>query len=98
MLFENGDYGFILFSTGYKITSMPSGHTITAFSIATALYLLNKNCNLKYFYLIFAISIAMSRVVLTSHYLSDVLIGSLIGIWGTIFIHNRFYKTANVSK
>jgi undecaprenyl-diphosphatase len=57
--------------------SFPSGHTMTAFAIASSL---------GYWYpdllagLIFcAISVAASRVMLGLHYLSDVLAGILVG-------------------
>jgi undecaprenyl-diphosphatase len=58
--------------------SFPSGHTMTAFSIALVV---------SYFYpslegplLFLALSIAMSRIVLGMHYLSDVLAGVILGI------------------
>ena len=58
--------------------SFPSGHTMTACSIALVV---------SYFYpslegplLFLAVSIAMSRIVLGMHYLSDVLAGMILGI------------------
>jgi len=57
--------------------SFPSGHTITAFSLAVSLSLFYPSIAPG---LIFcAISIAASRVVLGMHFLSDVLAGATIG-------------------
>lgn len=58
--------------------SFPSGHTITAFSVAVTL---------SEFYpfllpalLFVALSIATSRILLGMHFLSDVVVGALLGI------------------
>jgi undecaprenyl-diphosphatase len=58
--------------------SFPSGHTITAFSVAVAL---------GSFYpvllpilLLCALCIAASRILLGMHFLSDVVVGALIGM------------------
>ena len=58
--------------------SFPSGHTMTAFSIALVV---------SYFYppleatlFILALSIAVSRIVLGMHFLSDVLAGVVLGV------------------
>lgn len=58
--------------------SFPSGHTMTAFSIALVI---------SYFYpslegglLFLAVSIAVSRIVLGMHFLSDVLAGLILGV------------------
>jgi undecaprenyl-diphosphatase len=58
--------------------SFPSGHSITAFAIATAIGLHYPALMVG---LIFcALSVAASRVILGLHYLSDVVAGMLIGI------------------
>ena len=57
--------------------SFPSGHTITAFSVAVSLSLLYPS--LAAALLFCAISVAASRVVLGMHFLSDVLAGAAIG-------------------
>jgi undecaprenyl-diphosphatase len=58
--------------------SFPSGHTMTAFSVALVV---------SYFYpslegplLFLALSIAVSRIVLGMHFLSDVLAGAVLGV------------------
>jgi undecaprenyl-diphosphatase len=57
--------------------SFPSFHSILVFS---ALPVLNKEFKqLKYFWLIFALLVAFSRVYFGVHYLSDVLAGGIIG-------------------
>jgi undecaprenyl-diphosphatase len=57
--------------------SFPSGHTITAFAIAVSL--IQFYPSLTAGLLFCAVSIALSRIVLGMHFLSDVLAGMLIG-------------------
>lgn len=57
--------------------SFPSGHTITAFAVIVPIMLFYPH--LTAFLLFLAISIALSRIVLGMHFLSDVLAGCLIG-------------------
>ena len=66
--------------------SFPSGHSITAFSIAISIGLFYPQ--LQALLLIVAILIAGSRIILGMHFLSDVLAGSTIGaILGVISFH-----------
>jgi undecaprenyl-diphosphatase len=57
--------------------SFPSGHTITAFSVAVSLSLFYPSLMIGLLFC--AASIAVSRVLLGMHFLSDVLAGALIG-------------------
>ena len=57
--------------------SFPSGHTITAFAIAVSLSRFYPE--LAPALLFCAISVALSRIVLGMHFLSDVLAGAVIG-------------------
>lgn len=58
--------------------SFPSGHTMTAFSIALVLSYFYRGVELPLYFL--AGSIAISRVVLGMHFLSDVLAGAILGV------------------
>ncbi len=57
--------------------SFPSGHTITAFSIAVTIGLFYPSLLLPLLFV--ALSIAASRILLGMHFLSDVVAGILIG-------------------
>ena len=68
--------------------SFPSGHTITAFAVAIAL---------GEFYpallpglLVCALLIATSRILLGMHFLSDVVVGALVGVGLALTSHSMF--------
>jgi membrane-associated phospholipid phosphatase len=86
--FTNGFFGFDHFHTVYELTSFPSGHAVTAFSLAVAVSILFPRTSITAF--IIAISIGMTRIILTSHYLSDVIAGAGIGILSTMIVKYFF--------
>jgi undecaprenyl-diphosphatase len=57
--------------------SFPSGHTMTAFAVAVPLSLFYPTLAIGLLFC--ALSIAMSRILLGMHFLSDVVAGALIG-------------------
>ena len=57
--------------------SFPSGHSMTAFSVAVPLSLFYPS--LEPGLLFCAVSIALSRIVLGLHFLSDIIVGSALG-------------------
>ena len=57
--------------------SFPSGHTMTAFAVAIPLMLFYPTLTIGLLFC--ALSIAMSRILLGMHFLSDVVAGALIG-------------------
>jgi len=77
MFFESGLYGFDPFHIGYEFNSLPSGHATTVFAIATTCSIFWPKYRILFF--IFATTVALSRLVLNAHYLSDVLAGACIG-------------------
>jgi undecaprenyl-diphosphatase len=58
--------------------SFPSGHTMTAFSVALVVSYFYPSLEAPLYFL--AISIAVSRIVLGMHFLSDVLAGVVLGV------------------
>jgi membrane-associated phospholipid phosphatase len=90
-LFNSGHFGFDYFGYAYELISFPSGHAQTAFTLATALTLLYPRCGIPIF--IMASAVGISRIILTSHYLSDVIAGAGIGIictWIIKYYFDRF--------
>ncbi|MGO8716519.1 MAG: phosphatase PAP2 family protein [Smithella sp.] len=77
LFFEKGLYGFDFFNVGYEYNSFPSGHVATIFSLAAAMSLFWPKYRVYFFVVAFAV--ALSRIVLTSHYVSDVIAGAFIG-------------------
>jgi membrane-associated phospholipid phosphatase len=71
------DSGFGFFRYGSKFASFPSGHTTT--SVAAALALGAMFPRWRPLFLVAALLIALSRIALDVHYLSDVIAGALLG-------------------
>lgn len=85
--FESGLYGVDPFRVGYEFNSFPSGHATTVFAIAvTCSFFLPKYRTL---FFLFAATVALSRLVLNAHYLSDVFAGACIGI-ATAIVMERY--------
>ena len=83
-------------------SSFPSGHTTTAFAIATVLVLALKNAKWQLVILIIALGVGYSRIYLGQHFLGDVLAGIFIGtvsglvcVWG---VENNKIKTFSLKK
>ncbi len=93
LFFEDGSYGFTWFSGEYLKNSFPSGHTLRAFSLATALYfVLPRKRYLHYLPLAVAVLAGISRVVVGKHYPSDVLFGLLIGVVCAVWAHFFLFR------
>ena len=67
---------------------MPSGHATTAFAVLVAFGTLWPRARTAL--LIYAVLIAISRVVVTAHYPTDVLAGALVGAVGAMMVRRYF--------
>lgn len=77
--------GFYSFNADHGALAFPSGHTQTAFAVATALYLISGRFKWPLFAL--AALAGISRVVLAQHFLGDVIFGAFLGFAGTYALH-----------
>jgi undecaprenyl-diphosphatase len=68
--------------------SLPSGHATTAFAVLVAFSTLWPRS--RTVFLVYAVLIAMSRVVVTAHFTTDVLTGALVGIVGALMVRRWF--------
>lgn len=64
--------------------SFPSGHSTIFFGLATAIYLYDKRVGTVFY--IFAILIAVSRVIAGVHYPIDIIVGAIIGICVSLLV------------
>lgn len=100
--FESGTY--LNFTNDFIVGSSSgfSGHTATAFAIATVMALMFKNKNLQLLILMGAILVAYSRIYLAQHFLLDVmagaLLGSVSGLLGFYLAQNRISIKRSIKK
>ena len=81
-------YAFSPFIWRADYASLPSGHATTAFAIMVAFSSIWPGA--RTYFLIYAVLIAISRVVLTAHYPTDVAAGALVGIVGALLVRRWF--------
>lgn len=84
MWFAQGAYGFEFWQIKSTALSFPSGHTTTAFALAMVLIIFWKRFWL--FFVFWAALIAASRVIITAHFLSDVMAGAYLGLFSVILL------------
>ncbi len=77
LLFADGIYGFSWGAVHADYWSFPSGHATTMGALVVGLFLLwPRGLPL---YLVAGLLVAASRIIITEHYLSDVLVGAVLG-------------------
>jgi len=86
-LFREDLYGFDWFvsPTAYHFHSFPSGHTTTAFAVATALCLLYPRYGVLFFF--GAVLVGLSRIGVLYHYPGDVVGGAMFGTIVTLLLY-----------
>lgn len=96
MLLTRELYGFRFLQVGYTSTSFPSGHAAIAFSLLLAAAVVRPKDRVALIAL--AAALALSRVVITAHFLGDVIAGAAVGagfvlLFHTIFEHRGYFVT-----
>lgn len=86
---EMGPLFFHPFQFDWSLASFPSGHATTAFAFAVTLTaLLGPRWRWPLF--IFATMIALSRIVIGMHFMTDVVAGAALGTFGAIQVRDWF--------
>jgi membrane-associated phospholipid phosphatase len=88
---------FIEGINNHMTMSFPSGHTTTAFAIATFLTLISKNKSLGIIYFTLALLAGYSRVYVAQHFFADVVTGSVIGVFMTLITY-YFIENSSLGK
>lgn len=85
---DSGPFAYFPWSWQPEYASLPSGHSTTAFAAAVAIATLWPRTRIPL--LIFAVVIAVSRVVITAHFVSDVVAAAFVGAFGAIVVRNWY--------
>lgn len=89
--FVGGDanpFNFAHFAGTEAYASFPSGHAVTSFALAFAVSVLWPQA--RFAMAVYAVLIAVSRLVLLAHHPSDVVAGALVGVVGAMFVRYWF--------
>lgn len=73
-------------------SSFPSGHTMSAITLALAVSLLYKNKYIQTLAFVWAILVGYSRMHCGVHYFTDVMAGALVGLVATYSFYHLFRK------
>jgi undecaprenyl-diphosphatase len=85
---EANAFNFSHFAGTEAYASFPSGHAITSFALAFAVSAVWPRA--RAVMVVYAVLIAISRLLLLAHHPSDVLAGALIGVIGAMFVRYWF--------
>lgn len=96
--FENIDLQLVDGVNVLYFRSFPSGHTMTAFGIATFLAFNLNKWHFQLFLCLYAIFIAISRIYLALHFLIDTAVGSILGVLISVLIIKGIEKHLNHQK
>jgi membrane-associated phospholipid phosphatase len=88
-LFDRGDFSWHFFEASYAKNSFPSGHADTITALALVLATVAPPNRLLRGGLVFVVlAVALSRVALTHHYLSDVIAGVYLAVVTTLWLRD----------
>lgn len=85
-LFDSNVYDFVPMTRAYLTNSFPSGHSQASFAAMTALALIFPRYDIAF--IAVALLVALSRVLTTVHFLSDVVAGAWLGTMVTLALHS----------
>lgn len=81
-------FNFVPFTGTEAYSSLPSSHAVTGFALAFAVGAIWPRARPLMF--VYAVLIAVSRLVLLAHHPSDVVVGALIGVAGAMAVRYWF--------
>lgn len=88
LLYTKKLYGFYFFHSGAPYHSFPSGHSTLIMALMLGLALLFS----RYWviFLLIALLVGASRLVVSAHYLSDVIAGLYLSVWVVPWLYQKF--------
>lgn len=93
---QNSVYGFTWFKSQHEYRSFPSGHTSLMFGFMMTLWWQTDKVKIKLFAIINCLLVALGLILMCYHFMSDVIIGALVGTLSAYLILCGF-QHCNVS-
>jgi len=90
MYISEGLKDFQFFETASRYLSLPSGHATTVFSVAVFIAYLYPR--FKWLAFVIAVIVAVSRVMVNKHFVSDVMLGSVLGAYTSMILYHCYYR------
>lgn len=88
MYFWHDMYGFDPLSFGYATAAFPSGHAATIAVVTTALALMFRKW--APYLIVFMVIVASTRVIITAHFLGDVVAGIFVGVAVAVLTYRAY--------
>ncbi|GEO80730.1 phosphatase PAP2 family protein [Pararhodospirillum oryzae] len=92
LLFADGTTGFFPFAFASNYNAFPSGHSQVIWAAMATLALFMPRWRVGF--LGVALLVSLSRILVTAHFLSDVVMGAALGL-GTVLIARRFAEAGD---
>lgn len=88
-LLDYGKYGFHFLTSVWTMNSSPSGHSYRIFALMTALAVCCKRY--RALFIIIAVLVGISRIIVNAHYPSDVFFGAFVGTISALYTRRIMY-------
>lgn len=88
-LLNDSTYGFAFAHPEFTVSSFPSGHSQAVFSAMMALTVLFPRGWVVF--LPYAVAVALTRLFVGAHFLSDIIAGAFIGIVAALLVQKRWF-------
>jgi len=95
MLLFDEKYGFHFFSLKKAYNSMPSGHTALSFAGLLAIANFFKQSYITVLAILLSCIIAISRIIILDHFVSDVILAAYIGIFCYLWAKSLVERKSN---
>lgn len=95
LYFEEGLLRLIEGVKQLETESFPSGHTSASFAVSTFLALYKSGRKWNWIFAIFALIVAYGRIYMSQHFMTDVLLGMVIGVTITTLVYCYYPKSLN---
>ncbi|GMO56083.1 MAG: phosphatase PAP2 family protein [Rickettsiales bacterium] len=97
-LIETQKHDFYFLKMSEPFVSFPSGHSAGIWGFVIAMCFFTKNKYIKICCIMFGILVPITRIILLQHYLSDILVGSVLSAFIVFLMMNWYIKNESSNK